>query len=389
MSKLNDLIKELCPNGVEYKKLGDVCAVVTGDQINKSLLTDNGEYPVYNGGMAPSGYWNDYNAESDTIIISQGGASAGYVNFVPTNFWAGAHCYIVKPSSLIENKYLYYLLKNMQAVIQGSKIGAGIPGLNRQEILKLEVPLPPLKIQQEIVKILDKFTELQAELQAELDLQLERQKTVRDIILDERYTGRQYRRVRLGDIGRFVRGRGLQKKDLYNARVDGSKPCLHYGQIYTYYNTVASGSKSYCSANLADRLAVAHPGDIVVATTSENLDDVGTPIVWLGNEDWYVGGETYIYRHDQNPIFIANQLLTHRFYRYKQMKQSGTKVIRMNDVSLAEYEIVLPSIEYQNKVAKALYDYDLLNTSLISGLPAEINLRQQQYEYYRDKLLSL
>ena len=85
----------------------------------------------------------------------------------------------------------------------------------------------------------------------------------------------------------------------------------------------------------------------------------------------------------------ADYFLERCLARYKQMKQSGTKVIRMNDVSLAEYEIVLPSIEYQNKVAKALYDYDLLNTSLISGLPAEINLRQQQYEYYRDKLLSL
>ena len=96
--------------------------------------------------------------------------------------------------------------------------------------------------------------------------------------------------VRLGDIGKFERCTGLQKNDLVDNPGDGLSPCLHYGQIYTYYGQVADVSKSYCDNALQKRMVKAHKGDLVVATTSENLEDVGTPVVWNGNSDWAIGG---------------------------------------------------------------------------------------------------
>ena len=92
MTKLEELINELCPDGVEYKTVGEVCTIKKGAQLNRDKLKDNGLYPVVNGGVNPSGYWDEYNFNANLITISQGGASAGYVNFMTTPFWAGAHC---------------------------------------------------------------------------------------------------------------------------------------------------------------------------------------------------------------------------------------------------------------------------------------------------------
>jgi len=169
MSKLARLIKKYCPNGVEFVQVGSLCTVLTGEQLNKATLKDTGKYPVYNGGIYPSGYHHDYNSNANSIAISQGGASAGFVNWVKVKFWAGAHCYVIKNiSNSVLNRYLYFFLKNEQGRIQNAKHGAGIPGLNSKEIKNLKIPLPPLAVQREIVRILDNFTKFTAELAAEL-----------------------------------------------------------------------------------------------------------------------------------------------------------------------------------------------------------------------------
>jgi len=114
-SKIEKLIVELCPNGVEFKELGELANIETGTQLNKTAMSEIGDHPVLNGGISPSGFYHEYNTEENAIAISQGGASAGYVNFVTTKFWAGAHCFVVKPiSNEVENRYLYFLLKNGQ-----------------------------------------------------------------------------------------------------------------------------------------------------------------------------------------------------------------------------------------------------------------------------------
>ena len=161
MSKLERLIADLCPDGVEYVAIGDLCDIQTGSQLNKDTLKDMGKYPVYNGGIYPSGFHDDSNAEANTIAISQGGASAGFVNWVDVPFYAGAHCYVVKNvSQKVLTRYLYFLVKNEQDHIQNAKHGAGIPGLNSKAIKNLQIPLPPLSEQERIVTILDRFDAL-------------------------------------------------------------------------------------------------------------------------------------------------------------------------------------------------------------------------------------
>ena len=143
---------------VEWRKLGEVIKLEKGKQLNKTLLKEKGKYPAYNGGITYSGFTDKYNYDENKIIISQGGASAGYVNFVTTRFYANAHCYVVLPNeNIIDNKYLYHFLKLKQGIIMKKQHGAGIPALKQSEILNIIIPIPPLEKQKEIVKILDKF----------------------------------------------------------------------------------------------------------------------------------------------------------------------------------------------------------------------------------------
>ena len=136
MSKLNELINKLCPNGVEYKKLGKVCNITKGVQFNKSDMNNFGTYPVINGGINPSGYIEQYNQEPFTITVSQGGASAGFVNWLDIKFWAGAHCYVVNGGECIIDRYLYHYLKSKQYKLQECQYGAGIPALAKDTIEK-------------------------------------------------------------------------------------------------------------------------------------------------------------------------------------------------------------------------------------------------------------
>lgn len=132
-------------------------------------MQEKGSFPVINGGINPSGYIEQFNEDANTITISQGGASAGYVNYITSKFWAGAHCFVIKPDEQKVNKrYLYNFLKNEEYGLQNTQQGAGIPSVNRETINSLTIPLPPLPVQEEIVRILDSMTALQDNLEAEL-----------------------------------------------------------------------------------------------------------------------------------------------------------------------------------------------------------------------------
>ncbi|WP_231192443.1 restriction endonuclease subunit S [Helicobacter pylori] len=175
--RLKSLLQTLAPKGVEFRKLGEIINILKGKQLNKELLLDYGEYPVMNGGIYASGYWNEYNTDYPKIIISQGGASAGYVNYMTSKFWAGAHCYAIELNSeKLNYKFLYYFLKNSQTILMKSQFGAGIPALNKADIETLTIPIPPLEIQQEIVKILDQFSVLTTDLLAGIPAEIEARK---------------------------------------------------------------------------------------------------------------------------------------------------------------------------------------------------------------------
>ncbi len=405
MSKLKELIDRLCPDGVEFVKLGDYIEIYTGSQFNKRDMNEEGSFPVINGGVNPSGYIESFNESANTISISQGGASAGYVAWQETPFWAGAHCYVVRPSSNeVLNRFLYFFLKNQEAYLQQMQHGAGIPALNRDKVKGLLFPLVPFEVQEEIVKILDSFSDYAAELQAELQARKEQYEYYRNLLLtfnpsacgcgtDDKqensitsWGGHSYEITwkTMGEIGKFIRGNGLQKKDFTNSGVG----CIHYGQIYTHYGTFATETKSFVSRDFAKKLRKAKYGDLIIATTSENVEDVGKAVAWLGDAEIAISGDSYIFSHKQNPKFIAYLLQTHRFLQFKRMNVSGTKVTRISGESLEKYVIPIPPLELQEKIVAVLDRFETLVNDLTQGLPAEISAIKEQYEYYRNKLLT-
>ena len=186
------------------------------------------------------------------------------------------------------------------------------------------------------------------------------------------------------DIGRFIRGSGLQKKDFTETGVG----CIHYGQIYTYYGTFASKTKTFVSEGLAKKSRKAGPGDLVIATTSENDEDVCKAVAWLGDEHIVVSSDACLYMHNLNPKYVAYFFQTEQFQKQKAPFITGTKVRRVNADNLAKILIPIISSKEQARIVAILDKFDALTNSISEGLPREIELRQKQYEYYRDMLFS-
>ncbi|MCF0217615.1 MAG: restriction endonuclease subunit S, partial [Malacoplasma sp.] len=143
-------------------------------------------------GINPSGYIEQYNCDENTITVANGGASAGYVNFISTKFWLGADCFSIKPKSEIHNKYLFHFLKSNEFKLKNYQYGAAIPHLQRNTITSLEIPIPPIKIQERIVKILDNFekicNDLKIGLPAEIEARQKQYEFYRDKLLSFKQT---------------------------------------------------------------------------------------------------------------------------------------------------------------------------------------------------------
>lgn len=210
MSKLQKLIKELCPDGVEFRKLGEVCEITIGEFVHKNKQIEDGKYPVYNGGRENTGFYESYNNIGNKVIISARGANAGYVNKVLTNYWAGNSCYSLFPLDVqyLNWFFLYYVLKSKEKELMGNQQTGSIPALSKKQIEQIEIPLPPLEVQNEIVRILDTFTSHAAELQAELQARKEQYEYYRNKLLT---FDKDTKWERLGELVSFMNGKGHEK----------------------------------------------------------------------------------------------------------------------------------------------------------------------------------
>ena len=165
-TKVEQLIQQYCPDGVEYKALGKACLMERGTSATKGTM-QSGEIPVISGGRQPAFYCNQSNRTGETITVAGSGAGAGYVQYWNEPIFV-CDAFSIKGNDGLMTKYAYYYLTSIQERIYSTKKGGGVPHVHISSIDKFEIPVPPLPVQEEIVRILDNFTELQAELQKRL-----------------------------------------------------------------------------------------------------------------------------------------------------------------------------------------------------------------------------
>ena len=399
MSKLDDLINKLCPNGVEYKTLGEVVEFRAGWGFPETEqgLTE-GKYPFYKvGDMNNSEMFmdtaNNYISEDTskklkckpapkgTIIFPKIGAT---MNTNKKRILTKESCYdnnvmgIIAKS--INDRFLYYFFSQYRLIDFAKGTGA-VPSLDTNRLKSLQIPVPPLPVQEEIVRILDTFTSLTAELTAELTARRKQYEYYRDSLLT-RETKVEVKK--LGDIATITRGGNFQKKDF----VESGLPCIHYGQMYTHFGTWTDKTLTFVDKDVFDKSKQAQPNDIVMAVTSENVDDVCKCTAWVGKEPIAVSGHTAIIHHNQNAKYLSYYFQSSVFYKQKVKLAHGTKVIEVTPDKLNDITIPLPSLDVQERIVNVLDNFDSICTDLKIGLPAEIEAGKKQYEYYRDKLLS-
>lgn len=381
MTRLADLIEELCPDGVEYKPLGEVAELKRGQSITKKSITP-GDIPVIAGGRKPAYFTSSANRTGMTIVVAGSGAYAGFVSYWDQPIFVSDAFSVKVNEKILVPRFTYHWMCGKQKELYSLKSGGGVPHVYPKDVAKFKCPIPPLEVQCEIVRILDQFTTLEVELEARrVQYEYYRNQLLSYDALASRGP---VEWLKLGEVGEFVRGSGLQKSDF----VDEGLPCIHYGQIHTRFGIAADEAVANISVMQFHRLKHANHGDLLIATTSEDDEAVGKATVWLGQEEVAIGGDMFIFRHVLEPKYVSYFFASSLFGDQKRPYITGTKVRRISEKGLSRIRIPVPSIEEQRRIADVLDRFDALVNDISSGLPAEIAARRTQYEYYRDRLLS-
>jgi type I restriction enzyme, S subunit len=410
MSRIDELIAELCPEGVEFKELNEIFVTKNGytpSTTNKAYWTD-GTVPWFRmEDIRNNGRILSESLQQITEAAVKGGRlfPANSI-IIATSATIGEHALITVPhlsnqrftslalkpefADQLDMKFVFYYCFVLDDWCRSNTTTSSFASVDMNGFKRFRFPIPPLEIQREIVKVLDTFTQLEAELEAELEARRRQYQYYRDALLsfDERMSGASKQaRIRwttLGEIGKFTRGRRFTKDDY----VPDGIGCIHYGDIYTQYGTSAMKTVFHVRADLASTLRFARPGDIVIAAVGETVEDVGKAVAWLGDDEVAVHDDCFVFHHSMNPKFVSYFFQTKAFHAEKNKFVARAKVKRLSGESLAKLTIPVPPLEEQERIVTILDQFDTLVNDLSSGLPAEIKARQQQYAYYRDRLLT-
>lgn len=393
MNKIEQMVKEMCPEGVPCVRLGDYYQRIKGTPITaskmKEIQKDNGEIAIFAGGKTLV-YANESDIPSAKIwrnpamlVQSRGVVDVQFCD-MPFTFKNEMWAYTCDSKESV--KYLYYYMKGIVPQLRAKASAMGsFPQISISDTEEIEIPLPPLPIQEAIVEILDKFESLQQGLQDELQARKKQYEYYRNKLLTQFPDNVQVKEYTLGELGTIKRGNGLQKRDF----VESGVGCIHYGQIYTRLNSFTNTTLTFVTPAMASKLVKVEPGNLVIATTSENLEDVCKSVAWTGTEAIVTGAHACVYRHSQNPKYMAYFFQSENFHMQKRKYAYGAKVIDIKPESIAKITINLPSLEYQAQVASFLDHFETLVNDQEKGIPAEIAAVKKQYEYYRNKLLTI
>lgn len=363
MSDLSFLEKLLDGVELEWVQLGDVCTVKTGPNINKQMIAQRpGPYPVINSGREPLGYVDHFNVEDEPIGIASRG-SVGLLTWTPGRFFRGNLNYSCTPKRNIEldTRFLYHYILYSDGAIQSLATHQGIPALNAGALKTLPVPMLPIEIQREIVRILDTFTKLSAELTSELAARKKQYNHYRDQLLT--FDHEDVRWAKFVDVAEFRRGTAITEKET----TEGTVPVVANGPVPSYFH----GEHN-------------REGETVVVARSGAY--AGYVSYW--NQPIFLTDAFSVHPHPSamTPKFVYHVLQNKQAQLHAMKKGAGVPHVRVKEME--QYDVPLPSLETQHRIVEILDKFDTLTTSLSEGLPREIALRQQQYEYYRDLLLS-
>ena len=368
MSKLNDLITKLCPDGVPYKKLEEVAKIKRGRRVVKKELSqdNNSGYPVYQNSLKPLGYHTCSNEKAGTPFVIAAG-SAGEIGYSDVDYWGADDCYSIEcDDNAVNGRYIYHVLLLKQGRIKSQVRRASIPRLSNTAIRHLEIPVPPIEIQHEVVRILDNFMELEAELEAELAGRIEQYEYYRDHMLDkkslEAMDGKPVETMKLGEVAEVKHGERITKKDLI---ADGKYAVMSGGR--DFFGRYNSYNRNENTITIAQYGSAGYVNYIKEKFWANDVCYCVFPLSCINNR--------YLYH-----VLKNNQDLLYKM---------TTKAIpdHLPKDRLINMELPVPSLATQERVVGILDRFDALTTSLTDGIPAEIAMRREQYEYWRSRIL--
>ena len=398
--------------------LKDVAEIERGTRVVRSQLTEAGLYPVFQNALTPMGYYDKANRlENNTFLICAG--AAGQIGYSDVDFWAADDCYTFKCCEKLENRYLFHVLKNSQHRIDAQVRRASIPRISREAVGNIRIPIPPLDVQNRIVNVLDNFekicSDLNIGLPAEIEARQKQYEYYRDKLLTFAETGNTI-------LSRAEQSRAEQSRALIKL-VQYVYGCvwLKLGDVIVSLNTGLNPRKFFKlntedATNYYITIREMKDGKIVPSEKTDRMNDearklcnnrsnleVGdvlfsgtgtigeTAVIEKEPSNWNIKEGVYAIKPNQTmikPMYLRYILMTDFIKKEYMKKAAGGTVQSVPMGELKKIRIPVPSLQEQNRIVGVLKQLDDLCNDLTSGLPAEIEARQKQYEYYRDKLLT-
>ncbi len=368
---------------VEWKKIENVCTVMTPPKkLKKECYQKEGLYPIIDQGQSDIvGYTDDEESllASDSYVLF--GDHTRNVKYISGKFAQGADgLKILRCDCFLNPKYFYYTFSNSSIPTRGYSRHWSIAK-------EIEIPIPPLSEQNRIVDILDTFTESIENLKKQIT---ERKKQYAYLI-DEAFGGslaEMKKKAEVGIIrietlsshGTFTRGRRFVRTDI----IDNGQPCIHYGDMYTYYGLCADKAKTHLPYDFPKKMRYAKKGDVVIVAAGENNEDIGVGLVWQGEEPAAVHDACFIYESDFEPMFLSYFLRSSIYHLQIKSNVVRGKICSISSDGIGKALIPIYPIDKQKEIVENLYPYE----KLFVNLQAQLELRQKQYEYYRNMLLT-
>lgn len=381
MSKLEELIEKLCPNGVEFKNLQYLCGTITTGKLNANAMEDNGLYPFFTCDSNPFKI-NTYAFDEEAILISGNGSQVGHINYYKGKFNAYQRTYVIYDFKEINVKFLLHYLNGYlkEYILRNCKKGS-VPYITLPMLQKFSVPVPPLEVQCEIVHILDDFTLLSAELSAELKARQKQYEYYSEKLLNENC---EENYVRLGDITKTIT-KGTTPKRFADKGINFIKTEAFDGMNINK-NKLSFVDKETHNGFL--KRSILEENDILFTIAGATIGKMAIVKKELLPANTNQALAIIRLKDDINVHYIKFILKSSFMKKYIKKCIKGSAQPNLNLQQLNDFLVPFPNDEKQKEIMNILERFDKLCNDISEGLPAEIEARQKQYEYYRDKLLT-